>query len=119
MVFHLKREADPNPYPPAPIPAQRRAHMQQGGPRIVLSKDPVIRVMIDDSVETDYESLMKEEKERAAAAADSDGDSLKSSIAGGNADSSSLSPPPPLFAAGKQQPPLLTSQVRSFCNART
>ena len=30
----------------------------------MLSQDPVIRVMIDDSVETDYESLMKEEKER-------------------------------------------------------
>ena len=74
-------------------------------------QDPMIRIMIDDSVETDYESLMKEEKEKNNGRDSFDGDSLKSSI---NNDSSSLSPPPPpIFAAGKQEPPLLTSQVHT------
>ena len=43
---------------PYAIPKKSEQDQQGGGrPRIVLSQDPVIRVMIDDSVETDYESL--------------------------------------------------------------
>ena len=37
---------------------------EQQQARVVLSQDPVIRVMIDDSAETNYESLMKEDKGR-------------------------------------------------------
>ena len=42
---------------PYAIPKKSEQDQQGGRPRIVLSQDPVIRVMIDDSVETDYESL--------------------------------------------------------------
>ena len=44
---------------PYAIPKKSEQDQQGAGgrPRIVLSQAPVIRVMIDDSVETDYESL--------------------------------------------------------------